>query len=78
MARLHCFVRLICLPFAVYSHCAPISLVKHEAHLHAEVHLTCGSRRHFWAFSGFELFLLSERVHARPSAGNANRWAGEQ
>jgi len=26
-------------------------------------------------FSGFEFFLLPNRIHARPSASNANRWA---
>jgi len=26
-------------------------------------------------FSGFEFFLLPSRVHAHPSASNANRWA---
>ncbi len=28
----------------------------------------------FEQFSGFEFFLLPNRVHARPSASNANRW----
>jgi len=32
----------------------------------------CGIFEHF---SGFEFFLLPNRVHARPHAGNANRWA---
>ena len=32
----------------------------------------CGIFRHF---SGFEFFLLSNRIHARPHAANANRWA---
>jgi len=32
----------------------------------------CGIFEHF---SGFEFFLLPSRVHARPSASNANRWA---
>jgi len=26
-------------------------------------------------FSGFEFFLLSKRIHARPPAANAGRWA---
>jgi hypothetical protein len=29
----------------------------------------------FEHFSGFGLFLLPSRIPARPSAGNANRWA---
>ena len=29
----------------------------------------------FKHFSGFEFILLSNRVHARPPASNANRWA---
>jgi len=29
----------------------------------------------FEYFSGFEFFLLPNRIHARPHAGNANRWA---
>jgi hypothetical protein len=29
----------------------------------------------FGHFSGFEFFLLPSRVHGRPSASNANRWA---
>ena len=32
----------------------------------------CGIFKHF---SGFGFFLLPSRVHARPHAGNANRWA---
>jgi hypothetical protein len=28
-------------------------------------------------FSGFGLFLLPNIVHARPLAGNANRWAAD-
>ncbi|MBK7452917.1 MAG: hypothetical protein IPJ46_04105 [Anaerolineales bacterium] len=32
----------------------------------------CGIFEHF---SGFEFSLLPSRVHARPSASNANRWA---
>ena len=32
----------------------------------------CGIFEHF---SGFEFFLLPSRVHARPTASNANRWA---
>jgi len=32
----------------------------------------CGIFEHF---SGFEFFLLPNRIHARPSASNANRWA---
>jgi hypothetical protein len=32
----------------------------------------CGIFEHF---SGFEFFLLPSRIHARPHAGNANRWA---
>ena len=31
--------------------------------------------RIFEHFSGFEFSLLPNRVHARPSASNANRWA---
>jgi hypothetical protein len=31
----------------------------------------CGIFKHF---SRFEFFLLSNRIHARPHAGNANRW----
>ncbi|MBI5965215.1 MAG: hypothetical protein HY863_17185 [Chloroflexi bacterium] len=33
----------------------------------------CGTLR-VEHFSGFGLFLLSSRIHARPSAGNAIRW----
>jgi hypothetical protein len=29
----------------------------------------------FEHFSGFGFFLLSKRIHARPPAANANRWA---
>jgi len=32
----------------------------------------CGIFKHF---PGFEFILLPSRVHARPPAGNANRWA---
>jgi mannose-6-phosphate isomerase-like protein (cupin superfamily) len=32
----------------------------------------CGIFKHF---PGFEFFLLPNRIHARPHAGNANRWA---
>ena len=31
----------------------------------------------FEHFSGVEFFLLPSRVHARPSASNANRWAAQ-
>jgi hypothetical protein len=34
-----------------------------------------GTVRLFEHFSGFEFFLVSNRVHAHPHAGNANRWA---
>jgi len=39
------------------------------------VHWTLGIPRHFKHFSGFKLSLLPSRVHARPSASNAIRWA---
>ena len=39
------------------------------------MHPTSGIRRIFKQFSGFEFFLLSNIIHARPLAGNANRWA---
>jgi|GEM_PF-5894055 len=47
---------------------------------HDGVHLTCGSLRHASRkhFSGFEFFLLPSRIHARPHAGNANRWAAKR
>jgi hypothetical protein len=32
----------------------------------------------FGHFSGFEFFLLPSIIHARPSAGNANRWLADQ
>jgi cyclase len=35
----------------------------------------CGIFEHF---SGFEFSLLPSRIHARPSASNANRWAAKQ
>jgi hypothetical protein len=31
----------------------------------------------FEHFSGFEFFLLPSRIHARPPADNANRWAAD-
>jgi hypothetical protein len=34
----------------------------------------CGIFKHF---SGFGFFLLPSRIHARPLATNANRWAGK-
>ena len=37
------------------------------------VHWTLGILRRFRAFSGFGFSLLPSRVHARPSASNANR-----
>lgn len=33
---LHCFVRLVSLPFAVYSYCTAVSLVKHDGSLSYE------------------------------------------
>jgi hypothetical protein len=52
---------------------------KMMARCHSTVQWTVGilphaSRKHF---SGFEFFLLSSKVHARPAATNANRWAVE-
>ena len=43
------------------------------------VHLTCGTALRACGtygehFSGLEFFLLPSIVHARPHAGNANRW----
>jgi len=40
---------------------------------HSLVHWTLGILRGFEHFSGFEFFLLSNRIHARPHAGNASR-----
>jgi len=34
----------------------------------------CAVYKHF---SGFEFFLLSGIIHARPHAGNAHRWAAK-
>jgi hypothetical protein len=42
------------------------------------VHWTLGIRRHFQAFFWLRVFLLPSRVHARPPAGNAHRWAAEE
>jgi hypothetical protein len=33
-----------------------------------------GTRRIFKHFSSFGFFLLPNRIHARPPAGNASRW----
>jgi hypothetical protein len=35
----------------------------------------CAIYKHF---SGFEFFLLPNRIHARPHAGNANRWVAQE
>lgn len=72
--HLQCFVRLRCLPFAVYSRCAPVSLVKHDGSP------SCDGAADGWVraatynrFPGFGFFLLSGIIHARPTTTNANR-----
>jgi hypothetical protein len=35
----------------------------------------CATFQTFWVMSGFDFFLLPNRIHTRPQAGNASRWA---
>jgi hypothetical protein len=51
-------------------------LRKAESAQHS-VQWTGGYAPRFQAFPGSEFFLLPGRVHARPSASNANRWPAE-
>ena len=74
--HLQCFVRLRCLPFAVYSRCAPVSLVKHDGSPSCDGAVDGGDSA---AFSGF-FYTRTEScfwsfIYARPTATNANRWA---
>jgi len=57
-------------------------LISKNNHPQTPPNKACTGRWGFCAvykhFSGFEFFLLPNRVHARPSASNANRWAASQ
>jgi len=53
-------------------------MLKFQNRTQHSVHWTLGILRHFRAFFWLQVFLLSNKVHARPSTDNASRCVARQ